>query len=49
MKEAVVFTFSLLWHILVHILGPRKDKAHPIFVSRWGISNEMCDMELKLL
>ena len=27
MKEVLVFTFLALWLTLVHIFGPRKDKA----------------------
>ena len=49
--KVVVFTFLVLWLILVHIFIPKKDKACcPIFVFRKGISNaNICDVVLYLL
>ena len=50
MKEVVVFTFLVLRLVLVHILGPRKDKVRcPVLVFRRGISNAICDLVLYLL
>ena len=46
----VVFTFLVLWPILVHIFSPRKDKAcYSVFVFVRGISNGICDLALYLL
>ena len=50
MKEAIVFTLLVLWLILVHIFGPRKDKAYyPVFAFCRGISNVICFMVLYFL
>ena len=49
-KETVVFTFLVLWLILVNIFGPRKDKACcSVFVFLRRISKSICDLALYLL
>ena len=46
-KEPVVFTFLVLYLILVHSFSTRKDKTYcPVFVFRRGICNAICDLVL---
>ena len=49
-KGAVVFTFLVLWLVLICIFGPRKDKACcPVFIFRRGIYNAIWVLVLYLL
>ena len=48
-KKAVVFTYLVLWLILVYISVPEKTKHVALFFFRRDISNGICDLVLYLL
>ena len=45
-KKAAVYTFLVLWHILVRIFGPRKYKVVALYLLYVGVGicNAICDL-----